>query len=355
MKMISESPVKQISQYPFPYFLLDLNANIISCSGKARQQFGDIDDLSDIINRNELAFYDHLSQDDTDVPIELMLRTVAGFKPFNVFKQISGPKRIELFCIPIDNQSKAMKQTIDELKRHIHDIEKRVQEDQHLVNIGKMAANFVHEVRNPLTTVKGFVQLLQSYTEDDTYNKYADVALEELDRANQIIGEFLCVSKPSDQERTVVSVCQLVKNTIILCESVALNAKCVLDYQLPVEHVNVKVNTQQIKQVLVNMIKNAVEATSENASDTHGEINIHTKINRGFIHIYINDNGAGMDQSTLNYIFKPFYTTKSSGTGLGLSVCKDIIEEHGGSVTAESQLGIGTCFIISLPILHRQV
>ncbi|WP_054958706.1 ATP-binding protein [Paenibacillus dakarensis] len=232
-------------------------------------------------------------------------------------------------------------------------IEQTAYQNDKLAMLGRISASIAHEIRNPLTSIRGFIQLLRPHLMSLGKDEYARIILTEIDRANDIIYEFLNSSKPSAPQTTIIPVASLLKEVVLLTESEALMKGC----QLVFHHAEkipslISVDVKQIKQVLLNLIKNALDAIDEMKYEhSTGMIEIALEQTGTQVSILISDNGRGMDQNTLNNLFNPFFTTKEGGTGLGLSVSYRIIKNHGGSIAVESQVGVGTEFLITLPII----
>ncbi|TKC19252.1 two-component system sensor histidine kinase NtrB [Robertmurraya kyonggiensis] len=215
----------------------------------------------------------------------------------------------------------------------------------YLANVGQLAAGIAHEIRNPLTTIKGFIQLMKPYLVEIEKEEYAKIALEEIERANTILYEFLNAAKPHVNAAKQVEVNRLVKEIAILFEGEAHLKNISICTKLAPENPSLFLEEHQLKQVLVNLVKNAFEAVPA----TGGEIGLNTEVRNELVLIRIEDNGCGMSDETVRRIFTPFYTTKATGTGLGLSVCNDIIHQLGGEIEIKSQPGVGTDLLIYLP------
>lgn len=226
---------------------------------------------------------------------------------------------------------------------------------QYLENINTLAAGIAHEIRNPLTSVKGFLQLLRPYLIDCGKEQYIDIALDELNRANNLIFEYLNASKPQINKKEELSLRKIIHETGLLYESEAMFHDIILNIQLPDHIPAIFANGMQLKQVLVNLLKNAIDAIKEKNEKIPGKIEIFIEIeDLSTVSICISDNGCGMTYETLNHLFTPFYTTKTTGTGIGLPICKKIIEEHSGQIFITSKLGKGSTFKIVLPI-HKKL
>jgi signal transduction histidine kinase len=182
--------------------------------------------------------------------------------------------------------------------------------------------------------------------------EYARIILTEIDRANDIIFEFLNSSKPSAPMKKSVSINRLIQEVILLTESEALMRNC--DIQLETyendSDLMVSIDVKQIKQVILNIVKNSIDAIESLQEARRGRIDLVVRSDGHFAEITLKDNGKGMDKATLARLFDPFFTTKEAGTGLGLSVSYRIIRNHNGSIRVDSTEGSGTSFLIYLPL-----
>ncbi|RCX12496.1 PAS domain-containing protein [Fontibacillus phaseoli] len=230
-------------------------------------------------------------------------------------------------------------------------IEQTAYQNDKLAMLGKISAAIAHEIRNPLTAIRGFIQLLRPHLVQLGRDEYARIILNEIDRANDIIYEFLNSSKPSAPQKVVISIASLLKEVVLLTESEALMMGCEINLQEADPHMKVSIDVKQIKQVLLNMIKNAMDAIEEVSEDHSGVIEIDARLDGKYVNISIRDNGNGMDKALLGRLFDPFFTTKEKGTGLGLSVSYRIIKNHRGNIHVDSFKGTGTVFVISLPLV----
>ncbi|WP_232284436.1 ATP-binding protein [Bacillus timonensis] len=235
---------------------------------------------------------------------------------------------------------------IENLKQQIL-LQRELRRSEKLNVISQLAASVAHEVRNPLTTVNGFLQLINR--DDNITEKqrdYIDITLSELNRAQSIINDYLSLAKPNNSTTHLVNISEELSKTIELMTSYTNIQN--IEVEASIENsLIVNGNKDEIKQVLINIIKNAIEAMGND-----GSIKIEAFSKSQDIIVKITDNGPGMTKEQLSKIGTPFYSTKDKGTGMGLTICFQIIEQLKGTIDVESALGIGTTFIIKLPTYH---
>ncbi|WP_421384284.1 PAS domain S-box protein [Bacillus salacetis] len=210
--------------------------------------------------------------------------------------------------------------------------------------VGELAAGIAHEIRNPMTALKGFIQLLESSMDTD-HEMYFHVIKSELQRIESIITEFLVLAKPQAIQYQETNLVKIMKDTLELLNAQAVmhNVQFKERYQNGIPAVFAEPN--QLKQVFINIVKNAIEVMPKGGKLTIGI----SKSNEERVRISISDEGIGIPKEKIKKLGEPFYTTKERGTGLGLMVTFKIVEEHGGTVEVESELGKGTTFHIDLP------
>lgn len=232
-------------------------------------------------------------------------------------------------------------------------MDKYMVEQNHAEKLNIVAAGIVHEIRNPLTTVKGFLQLLQPELMEIGKETYAELAISELERANDILSEFLNTAKPRRTIICPISLNKLMKNTFLLFKSEATLKNVHLSIQLADEELFILGNDKEIKQVLLNLLSNALAAI--NTGDESKDRNIQIKLlkNNNYASIHIRDTGIGMSKEMVEKLFTPYYSTKETGTGLGLAISKQIVEKHKGKVTVQSEEGAGTTIKIEMPLITQ--
>lgn len=228
------------------------------------------------------------------------------------------------------------------------DITERLRQQEYLVHseklavIGQLAAGVAHEIRNPLTAVKGFVQVLRSDFDAYSQSSY-DIVWSELTRIEEITSELLLLAKPQKAEFNTVNLVPVMKHCVTLLEGQAHKRDVYFD--LAWNHaVYVDCNENQIRQVFVNLLKNAVESMEDG-----GVITIAARLVEDVVTISIRDEGVGIPEELKASLGDPFYTTKEKGTGLGLMVVYNILKEHQGSIEIHSEPGLGTEVVIMLP------
>jgi two-component system, sporulation sensor kinase A len=209
--------------------------------------------------------------------------------------------------------------------------------------VGQLAASVAHEIRNPLTSLKGFIHLLQETEQLDAANYY-NIMDKELDRIDQIMEQLLLLSKP--QVRTYKKTClkEIVEfvETLLQPEAIAQNVQIQTDMAQNMPLIDAEEN--ELKQVLINLFKNAIDSMANG-----GVITIKGELIDDRIHVAVEDQGCGIPADRIKKMCEPFYTTKEKGTGLGLMVSSKIMKEHNGELQFESVVGKGTTVRMVLP------
>jgi PAS domain S-box-containing protein len=231
------------------------------------------------------------------------------------------------------------------------EMEEHMRRNVHLETVSQMAASIAHEVRNPMTSVQGFLQLMgREIDPSHTHSKYLHVMEEDLKRINSIITEYLNFSRMGAHDSLEdVWIGTLLENTCTLIESEANMKGIQIELQTGGDNPLLIANPNRLKQVLINLARNGMEAMCDSGRGHGGVLTLGLTSTRDEICLFIRDTGPGIPPQELSNIFKPFYTTKKTGTGLGLFVCKKIVDEHNGTIRVQSVLGTGTTFYIHLP------
>ena len=228
-------------------------------------------------------------------------------------------------------------------------LEQQLKYNNRLATIGQIAAGSAHEIRNPLTSIKGFLQVIADKFHQLGYQKekgYVQVMLKEINRINHLVGELLVLSKPKEMDLTSVEISQVMKEILPIIKNEALlhNIRIHIDYQTSA-NVAVLADGKLLKQVFLNLCKNAIEAMSRDGCLT---IRLIQKGKKKIL-VEFHDTGTGIPKEVQKKIFEPFFTTKENGTGLGLPICKQIMKEIGGRISVSSSKK-GTVFRVLLPL-----
>jgi PAS domain S-box-containing protein len=231
---------------------------------------------------------------------------------------------------------------VTQLRLYEHERE----ESERLKFLGNLVANFAHEIKNPLNGLSIAIQRLNKEfpSEDEEYSRLTTVIQKEIRILNKTLNDFLSLARPKMKSKKDVSVVAVLNDALILIQEQARDGQFLLQTTIESDYI-LKGDPDAIKRALFNILLNAVDAVS-GLTDRKAEISVTTKVQEGLYHIEIRDNGIGLDEEDRVRVFKPYFTTKKKGTGLGLYIAQQIIREHGGSIKINSQKGQGTTFII---------
>ncbi|MEK4576567.1 ATP-binding protein [Bacillus sp. FSL R12-0074] len=218
-----------------------------------------------------------------------------------------------------------------------------MKETENLAVIGTMSTTIAHEIRNPLTALKGFTQIQKERNPEDTMSY--EIMLQEIERINGFVSELMLLGKPKPTNYEWCNIGEILLYVVQLMESYATQYKVKFNLQVDGNLPVINGDDKQLKQVLLNIIKNGIESMPGG-----GDIRILAYEKAGEnLCISVEDQGLGIENEKIEKIGKAFYTTKENGTGLGLMITYKIIEEHQGSIAIESSMGIGTKVEIYLP------
>ncbi|WP_251553946.1 PAS domain-containing sensor histidine kinase [Neobacillus muris] len=264
----------------------------------------------------------------------------------SMFHKNGGKRIADIKMIPIINENEFI--GIYQIAKDTTEsklAEEMLRRSEKLSAVGQLAAGVAHEIRNPLTTLKGFVQFLKS----DINHQYVDIMLTELDRINLIVSEFLILAKPQGIRYELKDVIQILTSVISLLDTHAIIKNVHIRLENELENPVISCEENQLKQVFINLLKNAIESMEHG-----GEITVKiNSVHHEMIRIAVIDQGGGIPEQQIARLGEPFYTTKADGTGLGLMVCYRIIETHGGRMKISSELNKGTTVEVCLPCHHQ--
>jgi len=245
-------------------------------------------------------------------------------------------------------------------------LEQQIRRTDRLASLGTLAAGMAHEIKNPLVSMKTFTQLLpERYDDPDFRETFSKLLGDEVTRIDRIVNQLLRFARPTKPSLAPVNLHAIVDNTLNLVKQQLRqrNIGLVRDYQAAGDRIHG--DTDMLVQALLNFFLNAIDAMND-----HGELKVSTRIiiqhvnqfdlwgqpiTNSRLRLSISDNGKGIAKNDLLHVFDPFFTTKSSGTGLGLSVSHGIIQEHRGVIDVESEVGRGTTFHLTFPMLSQEV
>ncbi|WP_026584936.1 PAS domain S-box protein [Bacillus sp. J33] len=213
-----------------------------------------------------------------------------------------------------------------------------------LAAVGQLAAGVAHEIRNPLTSMKGYTEFLQLDETNEERQEFLSIILDEIERVNNIVEDFMVLAKPKAVELEEKNIIPVIKNVLSLLEFEARKRNVNIHFEYEQEIIQIECDENRLKQVFLNFVKNGIEAMPDG-----GDITVRASIMDSQVQISIQDTGVGIPEEKLKNIGEPFYTTKQNGNGLGLMVSFKIIESHNGKVYIESELNKGTTFNIILP------
>lgn len=224
--------------------------------------------------------------------------------------------------------------------------QRRLAQTERLATLGELMAGVAHEVRNPLTAIRGYVQIIRQQTSLPEHQEYLSVVLNEIDSINKVIQQLLDFSRPRQSQWQQVRLNALIEETLILVQTAGIQARIGFTTKLDASLTAIVADRELLKQVILNILINAVQAIS-----ARGEIRIRTwPYSATQQAVMIEDNGSGIDLSLQKKIFDPFFTTKASGTGLGLALSQRIINAHQGDIHVVSMPGCGATFTLILPL-----
>lgn len=227
----------------------------------------------------------------------------------------------------------------------VRKLQNQIRKADRLATIGQLAAGVAHEVRNPLSSIKGYATYFGSlFPEGSDNRKASEVMTAEVDRLNRVISELLEMARPADIKMRETDVEKLIESSLRLVHQEAESAAVSIETDLD-PGTTINADPDRLAQTLINLYVNAIQAMPEG-----GKLTVATKVSKDSLAIYIRDTGGGLPGNDLSRIFDPYYTTKSTGTGLGLAIVQKIVEAHSGKIEVESSGPQGTSFKITLPL-----
>lgn len=288
--------------------------------------------------------------------------------PLNVMNRISGilvmgkkvngkefdKKELELLSLLLGQAAFAIEHaSLYEIQR---DRLKRMYRTDRLAVLGELAAGAAHEIKNPLTSIRSTIQYLSNdFDVESEKGQMMHELLNETERINKIVQGLLSFARPSELNSMEINLEQLINQTLLLVNNTLKKQRIEVEFEYFTEQTTIMGDAEQLKQVCLNIILNAVEAMKENDESHPRTLYISMEegtlidVRSRYLLISFEDTGKGIDEEDIENVFNPFFTTKEEGTGLGLAICFGIINRHKGELEVRSTLGKGTCFTIKLP------
>ena len=282
--------------------------------------------------------------------------TLASGKPVmdREIQRKSGPGEkvpLALSCTPLIDEAGVPSGAVILLRdlREVKRLEEQVRRSEKLAAIGKLAAAVAHEIRNPLSSIRGFAQFLGHILKDRPRDhEYAVVMVKEVDRINRVVTDLLTFARPQETEASPADLPELVGHVLRLVEGDARSGNVTIERKLPEPMPGVVLDSGQITQVLLNLCLNALQAMNGGGTLTVGA----EADGRGGLNLWVADDGPGIPPEHHDWIFDPFFTTREKGTGLGLAIVQKFVENHHGEIRMESPppgKKRGCRFSISIP------
>ena len=314
--------------------LIDLSGNIEMMNPAARRLFGDSKYIDFSSNWPELSTY--LQTETTLRDIDIRRTHECGNQLFMV----------SIIPMTVTGDTDPLKVIcLKDVTEH-RQLQQQVAREDRLAALGKVSASVAHEIRNPLGGIEGFARLLERELDDQPIQKQLATKIVFAARQlNAVVSNLLNYSREINSEFAIVNLGLIVEEVANTLRLSAEDRKIDVDLRIPSRPICAEVNAVQIKQVMTNLIVNALEACPR---DESGRIAIEVTDSTSHVSISVSDNGSGISKPTLSRIFEPFFTTKDGGIGLGLALCQRLIETHNGTITCESEVEKGSVFYIKI-------
>ncbi len=270
------------------------------------------------------------------LPLEIDLEQKSGWDELEI-----GDRTLEVLILPIREEEDFLVLLRD--RTRMRQLESSLEHSRRLAAVGRFAAGLAHEIRNPLSSLKGFAQYFQrKFSRDDPASEYARTMVSEADRLNRVINDLMYLARPRSLQPEEVNLTELFQEVRALLE-MDLGFR---DVQLLLEpgEVALKADRDLLKQAVLNLVLNSLQASSPG-----GEISLAASREKGRVRIDVLDKGCGMDASTREKALEPFFSAREKGSGLGLAIVHRIIRDHSGDIEIDSVEGQGTRVVLWLP------
>jgi two-component system sensor histidine kinase HydH len=337
--VFSEALVKNM---PIGLIAFDESGNIAICNEKAGV-------ILDVVCRDAIG-----KQPDSILPAPLQqildeLSQHSGLmeKDLQISSGQSESKTLEVVAAGLtDNGAAAGRIMLFRDVTAIRQLEKEVAKSRHLNSLGSLAAGVAHEIRNPLSSIKGFAvyfkERLSGNTEDE---QTADIMIAEVERLNRVISQLIEFARPSELKLEKIQLPDLINHAVALISAEAQKKQIEVTINIAPDLLALEADPDKIKQVLLNILLNSLAAMNK-----EGKISINVMPQKDNIAVIISDTGAGIEQTDLPRIYDPYFTSKPAGSGLGLAIVQKIMEAHGGTIKIQSAIGKGTTAFLNFPL-----
>lgn len=332
-----------LESIPDSLLTVDKNGQIVSCNRNAEYLIGQR--YSDIIGKNILEIIPDCPQEilteqnntvEKDVELQIPTGIIVPIKMGSAQLTDHLGKRIGSVLVMRD-------------VREIRSMERQLEHSRRLAALGSMAAGIAHEVRNPLGTLRGLAQFFGSEDDaSDACKEHSSFMISEVDRLNQLVTELLQFGSPQEIHFEKIDLKTMLEKTVTLVEKDVLEKEINLVYEHDTD-TELYGDKNLLTQTLLNLVQNSIQATP-----IGGDISLDIDCNEKECRVSVSDTGAGMTEDTMNKMFDPFYTTRNSGTGLGLAVSHRIVERHNGYFEINSIVGKGTTITMVLPYKEKK-
>ena len=239
--------------------------------------------------------------------------------------------------------------------REIEELKEAVERERHLASLGRLAAGVAHEVRNPLSSLKGFAQFFRAkFAPGSEEERYSDIMIEEVERLDRVVQELLDFARPVAPSLKPTAPNSLIEEALALVSEDAQFRRVTVERRLPDGLPDVLVDPMQMRQAMLNVFLNAIEAMGDGGTMTVETSESRSPDGARSVTLAVADTGPGMTTEEMDKLFEPFYTTKPKGTGLGMTVVSRVVEQNGGRVLVKSAPGEGTTLTFVLPVAGRE-
>ncbi len=331
-----------IDQMPAGLLSADSEGRIITANLTARRMLGLADDEAPAGRLK-----DFLKSEICDQILALEADRVLKERPTElILEERSAPVSLSVVRLePTPEDPTALIVLMRDL-RQVKELEERLKRSERLAALGRLSAGVAHEIRNPLSSIRGLAQYLRRRLDPDSEEAgLAEVMIGEADRLNRVVNDLLAYARPRPPRFEPGDLGAIARRVVELTETQAQERGVELSLDIDGELGPVELDADQITQVIFNLVLNAIESGAR-------RVRVTARRGNGSVVLTVGDDGPGVDEKDRSHIFDPFYTTKAKGSGLGLSISLRIVEEHGGSLTLIDD-GPGAVFELELPLSQK--